>query len=386
LAAFKPAPEATEPVRYAVSILITCVLALLTVGTVMLCSAPAGFEHNNFEKQLAFCLLGLVCCAVAACWDYIHLRRFSMVIYMLALGLLAAVLVVGTARFGARRWFNFGFMLFQPSEFAKLALIIGLAHYAEWNRRQMRHFWRGLVVPMGGALLLLGLILIEPDFGSTMLLMALTVILLLVAGTRWQPIAAAVLLLGVLLGFFIYHDPVRRARVEAMFDRETYKASAWFQTEQSMIAIGSGGVTGLGLGEGRQKMYYVPMNHTDFIFSVIGEELGLAATLPVTLAYLAIVLCGAFISWHAREPFGMYLGLGITFLLGLQAFINIGVVTGVLPNKGLALPFVSYGGSSLVMSLCSVGLLLNVARHAAEPEPAFAEPLTFDDLPATRSI
>jgi cell division protein FtsW len=372
--------------RLAVSILITCVLGLLTLGTVMLCSAPAGFENNNFEKQIAFCVLGLVGGAVAASWDYIHLRRLSVAFYVLALVLLAAVLVVGTVRYGARRWFNLGFMLFQPSEFAKLALIIALAHYAEWNQRKMHHFWRGLALPLSGALLLLGLILIEPDFGSTMVLMAVTIILLLVAGARWQPILAAVLVLGLLLGFFIYHDPVRRARVEAMFDRETYKSSAWFQTEQSMIAIGSGGTTGLGLGEGRQKMYYVPMNHTDFIFSVIGEELGLAATLPVTLAYLAIVLSGAFIAWRAREPFGRYLGLGITFLIGLQALINIGVVTGVLPNKGLALPFVSYGGSSLVMSLCCVGLLLNVARHAAEPEPAFAETLTFDDLPATRPV
>jgi len=372
--------------RLPVSILVTSVLGLLTLGTVMLCSAPAGFESNNFEKQLAFCVLGLLAGGVAASWDYIHLRRVSVALYVLAGLLLAAVLVVGTVRYGAKRWFNLGFMLFQPSEFAKLALIIALAHYAEWNQRRMHEFWRGLVIPLGGALLLLGLILIEPDFGSTMLMLGVTVVLLLVAGVRWQPILGAVLVLGVLLGFFIYHDPVRRARVEAIFDRETYKSSAWFQTDQSMIAIGSGGTTGLGLGEGRQKMYYVPMNHTDFIFSVVGEELGLAATVPVTLAYLAIVLSGVFISWRARELFGMYLGLGITFLIGFQALINIGVVTGVLPNKGLALPFVSYGGSSLVMSLCGVGLLLNVARRAVEPEPALAQPMTFDDLPVGRPV
>jgi cell division protein FtsW len=370
--------------RYAVSILIVSVVALTTLGTVMLCSAPAGFVHNNFEKQLAYCLLGVVAAVVAASRDYLYLRRHSRLLYGLAVGLLAAVLVVGVTRGGARRWFNLGFMLFQPSELAKLALIVALARYAEWNQRQMPRFWRGLVLPLAIALPVLVLILVEPDFGATMLLAAVTLMLLLAAGVRWQPVLGSMLAFGLLLGFFIYHDPVRRARVEALFDREGHKMDAWFQTDQAVMGIGVGGWTGTGLGRGLQKSS-VPENHTDFIFSIIGEELGLAGTLPVVLAYLAFVIAGVYIAWRARDPFGLYLALGITLLIGLQACINIGVVTGVLPNKGLPLPFVSYGGSSLVMMLVCVGFLLNIARHATQQEPVFAEPLTFADLPSATS-
>lgn len=374
--------------RYAVSILVVCVLGLLTLGTVMLCSAPAGFQHNNFEKQLAFSVLGLLACVLAAFWDYQHLKKISWPLYVASLLSLAAVLFVGVTRGGARRWFNLGFMLVQPSELAKLALIIALAHYAEWNQRQMNRLWRGLMVPLFLAGAMLVLVLLEPDFGATMLMGAITGVVLLTAGVSLKHLVPAGLAGLILIGTFIYLDPVRRGRVMGTLqkaDPRNELKDVRYQSEQSKIAIGSGGLTGFGLGEGLMKMGSVPENHTDFIYSIIGEELGLAATLPVVLAYLALFLSGVYISCHARDHFGTYLGLGVTFLIGLQAFINIGVVTDVLPNKGLSLPFVSYGGSSLVVMLTSVGLLLNVARHAAEPEPAFAESLTFADLPSTKS-
>jgi cell division protein FtsW len=374
--------------RYAVSILITCVVALMTLGTVTLCSAPAGFLHNNFGKHLAFCLLGILACVGTACSDYGRLRKWSKPLYVLTLLALVGVLAFGVTRGGARRWFNLGFMLFQPSELAKLVLIIVLAHYLEWHQRQVDRFGRGFVYPLLLAVPVMGLVLLEPDFGTTVLLGAVAAALLFLGGVPLARLAGAALAGLVLISVFIYLDPVRADRILGFMkktDPTPELRDLKYQSEQSEIAIGSGGWTGFGLGEGIMKMGSVPQNHTDFIFSVIGEELGLAATLPVTLAYLAFFLCGLFISWRARDPFGLYLGLGITVLISLQAFVNIGVVTGVLPNKGLPLPFVSYGGSSLVMMMACVGLLLNVARHAAEPEPPVAEPMTFADLPSASS-
>ena len=374
--------------RYAVFILVTCMLALMTLGTVMLCSAPAGFMHNNFEKQLAYCVLGVLACIIAASSDYGHLKKISWPLYIVATLALLGVLVIGVSRGGARRWYSLGIMLFQPSELAKLALIIALAHYADWNQRQMDRFGKGLLIPLLLVAPLLAAILKEPDFGTTILLGGLTGIMLYVAGVPLRHLVPTALAGLILIGTFIYLDPVRRDRILGTLQKDQAQGElkdVRYQSDQSKIAIGSGGLTGFGLGEGLMKMGSVPENHTDFIFSVVGEELGLAATLPTVLAYLAMFLCGLYISLHARDTFGTYLALGITFLIGLQAFINIGVVTDVLPNKGLPLPFVSYGGSSLVMTLASVGLLLNVARHHAEPEPVFSEPLTFADLPSTNA-
>jgi cell division protein FtsW len=375
--------------RYAVSILITCVVALMTLGTVMLCSAPAGFLHNNFGKQLAFCVLGIMACCAAASRDYGSLRKITKPLYVALVVALVAVLAVGVTRGGARRWFNLGFMLFQPSELAKVALIVVLAHYLEWHQRQMDRFRQGLFYPLLLAAPVMGLVLLEPDFGTTILLGGVVAVLLFLGGVPVKRLGAAAVLGIVIIGISIYMDPVRTGRILGFVkkgDPTPELKDLKYHSEQSEIAIGSGGLTGFGLGEGIMKMGSVPENHTDFIYSIIGEELGLAATVPVALAYLAFFVCGLYISWRARDGFGLYLGLGITFLIGMQAFVNIGVVTGVLPNKGLPLPFVSYGGSSLVMMLTCVGLLLNVARHSAEPEPALAEPMTFDDLPLTSSI
>jgi cell division protein FtsW len=374
--------------RYAVSILVSCVLALLTLGTVMLCSAPAGFMHHNFSKQLAFCVLGLLACAWMASLDYSFLRRLAKPLYLIMVMVLLGVLIVGVTRGGARRWYNLGFMLLQPSEFAKLALIIVLARYLEWHQRQAGRFLQGLFYPLLLATPVLGLILLEPDYGTTLLLGAVVAILLFLGGVPVRRLLVAALAGLVMMGVFIAMDPVRAGRMVGFLkkgDPTPELRDLQYHAEQSEIAIGSGGLTGFGLGEGIMKMGSVPENHTDFIYSIIGEELGLAATMPVALAYLLFFCCGLYISYHARDAFGLYLGLGITFLVSLQGVVNIGVVTGVLPNKGLPLPFVSYGGSSLVTMLTCVGLLLSVARHAVESQSVLAEPMTFADLPPTPS-
>jgi len=216
--------------------------------------------------------------------------------------------------------------------------------------------------------MVLGLVFIEPDVGTTILLAAVSGVLLFTAGTRLRFLVPP-LVVGVAgLVVFILHNPLRLKRVMAFLYPEQNKEAVGYQTYQAMVAIGSGGVTGVGLGDGRQKLGVVPEHHTDFIFSVIGEELGLIATLLVVIAFVAILICGVYIAWRASDTFGALISTGITFLMAFQAAINIGVVTGSLPNKGLSLPFISYGGSNLVVMLACVGMLINVARHASQRE------------------
>jgi cell division protein FtsW len=223
----------------------------------------------------------------------------------------------------------------------------------------------GIAVPLGIIALMLSLIFIEPDRGTTILLAMVSGSMLLLAGVQWKFIVPPVILAAAGLAISILHDPMRMKRVFSWLDLEQTKDGAGYQAYQAMIALGSGGWTGLGLGNGRQKLGFVPEDHTDFIFSIIGEELGLVATLLVALGFVVIAVCGIYIALHARDRFGMLLAAGITLLIALQAAINIGVVTSALPNKGLALPFISYGGSNLLAMLTCVGILLCVARRAA---------------------
>jgi cell division protein FtsW len=351
----------------AVTILVFCVAALLALGMVMLYSSSMTQDGARYlVKQLTWCALGLVCCVTAASLDYALLRKHVWLICGVAVVLLAAVFIpqVGVKLNGARRWLGFGDLRVQPSEFAKLALIVGLAWHIERHQRQMGTFKRGLLWPGLGIAVVLALVFREPDVGTTMLLAAVAGGMLLVGGAPLR----LLLLLGSVgasaLAVFLWFDPMRIKRIFAWLYLEENKQGVGYQAYQAMLALGSGGWTGLGLGNGRQKLGFVPEHHTDFIFSIIGEELGLIATLLVVVAFVAIVLCGLYISLNSSDPFGFMLGTGITFLIGLQAIINIGVVTSALPNKGLPLPFISYGGSSLVVMLTSVGLLLSIARRA----------------------
>ena len=232
---------------------------------------------------------------------------------------------------------------------------------------------------------MLGLIFVEPDRGTTILLAVVTGSMLLVAGVQWRYIVPPILLAITALAFSLWRDPMRMKRIFSWLYLEENKDGVGYQAYQAMIALGSGGWFGLGLGNGRQKLGFVPEHHTDFILSIIGEELGLVATLGVLIGFVLIVICGVYIATHARDTFGMMLATGITFLIGLQAFINIGVVTSALPNKGLALPFISYGGSNLLAMLACVGVLFSVARQARAPEFKPANPFASDELPSTQS-
>src|SRR5438034_8684964 len=357
--------------KYATTILVFCVAALLSLGMVMLYSSsmsPTGASYP--AAQIIWSGLGLVAAGIVACVDYRHLKKISIPLFLVALVLLAAVLIPGIRlkRGGARRLFEIARQSFRPSELAKLALIILLAHYAERYQRFMPTFGRGLAVPGVFIGLTLGLIFLEPDWGTTLLLAAVSGILLLVAGVRWRYFFPPLIGGAVTFVIVLMNNPLRLKRILSWMNPEETKDGVGYQAWQAMLALGSGGWTGLGLGNGRQKFDYLPEIKTDFIFANIGEELGLIATLGVVAAFVVLLLCGLYIAWNARDTFGTLLATGITFLIGLQAFINIGVVTSTLPNKGLPLPFISYGGSNLLMMLSAVGLLLSIARQAQAPE------------------
>src|SRR5690242_6777008 len=320
--------------------------------------------------QLIWCGLGLVLCVVAAAIDYRHLKPLVWPLFFIALMLLLLVLLplphgITKRINGAHRWFILPGMRLQPSELGKLALILLLAWYGERFQRRMHTLKWGILFPSVLIAVMLGLIFVEPDRGTTILLAAVSGAILLLAGVRWKFIVPPVVLALVGLVISLLHDPMRMRRIFSWLDLEEHKNGVGYQAYQAMIALGSGGWTGLGLGNGRQKLGFVPEHHTDFIFSIIGEELGLVATLLVVLAFVVLAFCGIYIALHARDTFGTLLAAGITLLISLQAAINIGVVTSALPNKGLPLPFISYGGSNLLAMLTCVGILLSIARKAA---------------------
>ena len=354
--------------KLASTLLVFVVSALLALGLVMLYSATMFHRSGGFwSGQLLWCCIGVVVCLGAAMSDYQLLKKVSVPVLVLALLLLVAVMVpgIGLERNGARRWLQLPGTTFQPSEFAKLAVIIALAHYCERKGRKMGTFRYGLLIPGMVLALFLGLIFIEPDWGATALLATVCGLMLFLAGTKLRFMVPPVIVLGAAGGFLLSQNTVRLNRIMSWLDPEGTKQGVGYQAWQSLIALGSGGTTGLGLGNGRQKLGFVPEHQTDFIFSVIGEELGLVATMGVVVAFVLFVVCGAYIAMRSRDFFGFLLASGMTLLIGLQAFINIGVVTSTLPNKGLPLPFISRGGTNLVVMLFCVGVLLSVARFAS---------------------
>ena len=277
---------------------------------------------------------------------------------------IALVLVIGHASHGARRWL----FHFQPSEPAKLGLVLALAHYCAWQSKKMGRFLEGFLVPSAMLGCVLALIFLEPDWGTTILLATVGVAIMYMAGTRLLYLVPAMILGGAAISFLLMHNPVRLTRLLAFLHPDTYKDGVGYQSWQAILALGAGGWDGLGLGNGRQKLGFVPENQTDFILSVIGEELGVVATLLVIVLFAVLVTCGFVIAHRSKPTFNYLFGAGISMLIGLQAFINIAVVTSMVPNKGLPLPFISYGGSNLVTMLAAIGLLLGLARRGSDAE------------------
>ena len=374
--------------KIAVTTLAFCIAALLALGLVMLYSSSmTQFGADLLKKQLVWFAFGFALCVAATALDYQVLKKYAWPFFFLALFLLVLVLVPHISRKinGARRWFDFHGLRFQPSEFAKLALIILLAWYGDRCQRHMHTWNRGIVLPGLIITLVFGLVFVEPDRGTAILLAAVSGAMLLIAGVRWRYIVPPVLLGAFALTVSILRDPMRMKRIFSWWDLEQHKEGVGYQAYQSTIALGSGGWTGLGLGNGRQKLGFVPEDHTDFIFAIIGEELGLIATLFILIAFVVIVICGIYIALNSHDTFGFLLAAGLTFLIGLQAMINIGVVTSALPNKGLPLPFISYGGSNLLAMFTCAGILFSVARHARTREKISVAGMETDEIPMTQA-
>ena len=357
--------------------LFLAVLGMLVIGIVMLFSTSAfardshGDVYFFMKRQVVWLGVGLVVCTVAALVDYHFWQRTWWIWFGLALIALTLCFVphVGMRINGSRRWVGLGPVTFQPSEIAKVATIFFLAWWFARYEKGAGRILQGFVIPFAIVVTLLLLIVLEVDLGTTALIGATMFVIMFVAGTN--PVLLGLLSLGGLGGilFVATHMSERMARLSAFMDPERFKDDAGLQQMQALIAWGSGGMEGLGLGNGRQKMLYLPYAHTDFIFPMIGEELGLRVSLLVVFLFVVIIVCGMMIALHAKDRVGLLLGCGIVSLLGLQAAVNIGVTTSLLPNKGLPLPFVSYGGSNLAACLFGIGVLLNIYRQGVL-EPA----------------
>lgn len=365
--------------RNSVFLLVLAVIGLIGLGLVML-SSTAGYARESggnaatlLQKQIVWLIIGATFCIAASVLDYARWRQT----WWLWFGLAAVLLIlcylppIGHEVNGSSRWLRIGGVSLQPSELGKLALVIALAWWFSAPRRESEDgpavprehtFVHGFALPLLGAGVLIGLIACEVDMGTTALLGATTFVLMFVAGVRWRYLAPTALLGIAALSFAVTRSSEHKGRLLAFLWPEKFPAD-WYQQEQGLIALGSGGFGGLGLGFGRQKMSFLPFAHTDFILPVVGEELGVIATLTVVLAFVVILLSGSVIAVRARDRFGMLLGFGIVLLLAMQAAINIGVTTGVMPNKGMPLPFISYGGSNLVFCLVCIGILISIWRR-----------------------
>ncbi len=354
------------------SLIMVSVLALAATGVAMLFSiAPLDNPTRFVGRQLVALVLGGVGAVLIARLPTETLRKWSPYLLGIALVLLVLVLIpgVGFKVNGARRWLRLAGLQIQPSDFAKLAAVLALAHYGAYYQRLMRSFWTGVVFPGTLLILVCGLIFFEPDWGTAVLIGAVGVALLISGGARWYFFAVPLIAAGVAIGVLLVNDPVRWKRIEAYLNPAKYRTGAGYQVYMSWLALGSGGLKGKGFDQSTLKPL-VAEHQTDFIFAIFGEEFGFRGSLVLLGAYLLVLVCGLGIARRAPDHFGMLLATGITLLIVLQALINIGVVTGAIPNKGIALPFVSYGGSGLMMMFWGVGLLLSVARSAAEATAA----------------
>lgn len=348
---------------------VTMILAL--VGLVMVFSASAIVAGNRFQdpgfylkRQVAWLALGVLLMYLASRIDYIFWKKLSIPILACILVLLIMVLVpsFGMSAKGARRWLPLGPFSVQPAEMVKLVAVMYLAAYLSKKADRITSFRDGLLPALIVIGLLSGLVLLEPDLGTVVVLGLVTVGMCFLAGARLLHLmalgfCAIPAVLALVLG-----SSYRRQRLMTFLAPWKDPSDSGFQITQSFLAFGSGGSFGVGLGEGKQKLYFLPEAHTDFVLALIGEELGLIGTATVILLFAFFVWRGVQIAARARVPFGRYLGMGITLLVGVQALVNAAVVTGLLPTKGLTLPFVSYGGSSLVVSLVGVGILLSISR------------------------
>ncbi|MBU1727198.1 MAG: putative lipid II flippase FtsW [Candidatus Omnitrophica bacterium] len=356
--------------------LFTITVILICIGVVMIYSSSSIYAWERYKdsfyflkRHMSFLFVGLIFMFLVMLFDYRKLRKYARPLLFISLFLLVLVLIPGIGRevSGARRWFRFKILSFQPSELASLAVLIYVADFIARKGEVIKNFLKGFLPPMCVLGVTALLILIEPDLGTTMALGVVVLIMLFVAGTRLSYLLSLILASLPALFVLLFSVPYRRARMLSFINPWADPKGTGFQIIQSQIALGSGGVFGVGLGHSKQKLFFLPAAHTDFIFSIIGEELGLIGTLGVIFLFVLFIRQGIKIIKNAQDKFGYFLALGLVLMITLKAVINIGVSCGVLPTKGLPLPFISYGGTSLMFDLVSVGILINIARTGEYP-------------------
>lgn len=347
------------------------VFFLIGIGIVMVYSASStialkkfGSEYHFIKKQAIFAMAGIL---VLVVYKHIPYRIFNSLAYpflFIAMALLLATLFSGfgyTAG-GSRRWLHFGGFSFQPSEIARFSLIVYMAYSISKKEYKIKDFYIGFVPHIYILGIFTLLLFFQPDFGSVVILAALTWIMLFVGGARILHLASSLLLLLPVLYLFLISADYRVKRIMSFLDPWHYPTEEGYQIIHSLMAFGTGGIWGTGIGKGYQKLFYLPEPHTDFIFSVIGEELGLLGVIIIIGLYLLIIWRGVSIARNARDFFGSCLAIGLTASIGLQVCINMGVSLGLLPTKGLTLPFLSYGGTSLLVNMAAIGILMNIGR------------------------
>jgi cell division protein FtsW len=354
--------------------MVTC--ALVCIGTVMIFSASSIYAWERYKdtafflkRHLSFVLVGGIFAFLAMTIPYRKLQAHSRILLVAALGMLVLVLVPGLGRevSGARRWFRFGFFSFQPSEFAALVMMIYVADFISRKANQVKTFRHGLLPVMAVTGIMSLLILLQPDLGTTLSIFVVVFLMLFVGGMRIGHLLGLIIAAVPVLYLLIAHVAYRRSRILAFLNPWADPRGSGFQIIQSQVALGSGGIFGEGLGHSRQKLFYLPAAHTDFIFSIVGEELGMVGTVCIILLFLLFIRLGLKIIRNTSDRFGYFLAVGLVAMVALKAMVNIGVSTGILPTKGLPLPFISYGGSSFMFDLIGVGLLLNIARQGEYP-------------------
>lgn len=347
-------------------------LILMTIGLIMVFSSSAVSAYLDFgdsffflKRQLLSAGVAIVAMIFAMNFDYKYLKRFANLGLIVALVLLMLVLIMGIVSHGASRTLNLGFRTFQPSEIVKLAVVVFMAKSLSENRSKMEYFWAGLMPNLAVLGVVCILILLQPDLGTAVALAGTVYLMLVAAGGR----ASHLLLLAAagisLVMLAILMSDYRAERFTAFLNPWNDPGDTGYQTIQSLLALGSGGLAGMGLGQSRQKFFYLPERHTDFIYAILGEELGFIGAALVLLLFFVLLWRGFKVALSIQDGFGSMLAVGIVSMIMVQMLINVGVVSGSLPVTGITLPFISFGGSSLIFTMAAVGILLNISRHVS---------------------
>jgi cell division protein FtsW len=357
-----------QPFNYDVKLLFP-VLFLVGIGIVLVFSASSALALKKFgtnyyflKKQALFALLGVVVLIICRHIPYRFLGSLAYPLLILALVFLAVIQIpeFGYSAGGAIRWFRFKSFTFQPSEFARFAMIIYLAYSMNRKMDNIKDFYVGFLPHVLVFGMFAALIFIQPDFGSVVILGAVFWIMLFAGGVRISHLLSSMFLIIPMTYFLMVNAEYRIKRIMSFLNPWQYPADEGYQIVHSLMAFGTGGIWGTGIGKGYQKLFYLPEPHTDFIFSVIGEELGLLGVLTILGLYVLIFWRGISIARNSRDSFGAFVAIGLTTAIGLQVCVNTGVALGLLPTKGLTLPFLSYGGTSLLMNMASIGILMNI--------------------------